>query len=115
LRGDPVHVAVRLGVPGVDEEVDARALERGVYVACGREEVRGVGVDEELGDDGGLGDDVVIELDGWDEAALWNMSAGVWLLDHRAGLCVIFNARNEMTMKGRMDVLIVRRFFFWIW
>jgi hypothetical protein len=32
--------------------------------------VRGVCVGEEAGDDAGLGDDLVVELDGGDEAAL---------------------------------------------
>jgi hypothetical protein len=32
---------------------------------------------KELGYDGGLGDDFVIELDGRDETALWNVLAGV--------------------------------------
>lgn len=64
---------VDLGVEGVDEEVDASALEG--RLGRGRKEVGNVGVDEELADDGGFGEDGGGDggrfvSEGWNETAL---------------------------------------------
>lgn len=58
-----------LGEEGVDEEADAGAAQGAVRGVGGREQVRGEGVGEELGDDGGFGDDLAVVRERGDEAA----------------------------------------------
>lgn len=55
---------------GVDKEGDLGALDGSLGGVGGRKQVRGVGVGQELGHDGGLGDDGAVVGDGGDEAAL---------------------------------------------
>lgn len=69
-KQDLIPVAADLVEPGVNEEVDARTGQRRVGVAGVGDEVRGVCVCEEAGDDARLGDYLVIELDRWYETAL---------------------------------------------
>ncbi|TDZ19449.1 hypothetical protein Cob_v007763 [Colletotrichum orbiculare MAFF 240422] len=70
--GDALGLGVRLGAVdfedervglvkvGVGEEADARAGEGALLGAGGRQQVRRVGVGEELAHDGGLGDDFAV-------------------------------------------------------
>jgi hypothetical protein len=72
--GAPEHlgqVAVELGREGVREEGDAGAAQRTAGLVGGRHEVRGDRVGEQVGDDAGLGDDLLVlaDLDGRHEAA----------------------------------------------
>lgn len=55
----------------VDEEGQARTVQRVVCRTRGREEVRGVCVGEELGDDSGLGDDVTVVRETGNKATLY--------------------------------------------
>lgn len=66
---EPVGRGRELRDVGVDEEVDPRAAEGAAGLARGGDEVGGVGVGEELGDDGGLGEDLAIVGERGDEAA----------------------------------------------
>jgi hypothetical protein len=63
-------VASDFGEPGVDEEVDACAGQRSFGRARSREDVGGVRVGEERGDNAGFSDDLAIEVYRGDEAAL---------------------------------------------
>lgn len=60
-----------LGEEGVDEEGDPGTLECAFGGVGGGEEVRGMGVGEELGDDGGFGHDFAVVGYAGDKAALW--------------------------------------------
>lgn len=64
--------------PRVDEEVNPRSREGGVDGTGGRYEVRGVRVGEEARDDAGLGDDLIVELYGGNEAALGYCWCAKW-------------------------------------
>lgn len=87
---DGEHERGDLGAPCIDEEIDAGADERGVRGAVGRrEEVRREAVGEELRDNGGLGDDLVLEvgvgvLDRGDQPALYTWL--VLVVDHRQSM-----------------------------
>jgi hypothetical protein len=67
-------VASDLGEPGVDEEVDACAGQRVLGVASTWPEVRRVSIGQKRSDDGRFCDDLAVEVDGRDEAALNNLS-----------------------------------------
>lgn len=60
---------INLAKEGIDEEVDPGALEGAAFFGAGFLEVGGVGVGEELRDDGGFGDDGSVVGNGGDEAA----------------------------------------------
>lgn len=77
------YLRVHLGEKGIDEEGDLGSQEgRGRGGVRGGEEVRGEGVGEELGDDGGFGeggcDESVGVGDGRDETALKRKSVEVY-------------------------------------
>lgn len=70
LQRDLEPVAAGFGVPRVHEEIDAGALQGIIHRISWREKMRWVGVGQELRHNGRLGDDLSIEIDGRDEAAL---------------------------------------------
>lgn len=63
------ELALDLGNKRINEEVDLCALEGAAFFIACLLEVRRVGVGEELGYDGGFGDDGSVVADGWDKAA----------------------------------------------
>ena len=55
---------------GRDKEVDACAFQRGISATGVGDEMRGVRVGEEAGNNAGFSDDLVVELDCWYETSL---------------------------------------------
>jgi hypothetical protein len=73
LRLGPINsfsnMRLNLARVRIHEESHPRSRQRTVLVRRRGEEIVGIRIYEELSDDGGLGDDLAIVDDGWDEAA----------------------------------------------
>jgi len=72
-----LQVGLELAEEGVDEEGDAGAAQGALDGVGGGDQVGRVGVSQELGDDAGLGDDLVVEAQRGNQAAGVDLEVGL--------------------------------------